>query len=1138
MADPKCSYIGSNDITEEQRESLNEEFDGRGITKCKRLMDCASLLNDKAEQLQTIVTRITNLVNKPEVSNAISVLTNGVYDNRSFSSLAFTFVSDGTSFTNDFQESIRVKEYMGSYVIPSVGITEFTKKFKGGTAYGVKPTEFDNVKEYIRELYRLIKAGADEYSATIPELLEVLEELKLLDVTYGPLNDQLRTARGCADDIYDIGLEYISDVQSTKVAQLGDRDLIKRLASGDKVAQADATKIIGQMKDNADTNLGNFAVVDKAIYQEQCFLLSQISKLVKFKKSASVPVLPYIGGNSTNAPINIQDEPFGFINRLTQSPNNFPLLDLKTSQISSLVPTIRLYRISTDPATGKDTGLTEVTFDTNPAVMSYAADVSYEEDGSFNYIAKSALDLFKDKRKRGMGVGLRSFDFTLHGSDPFAVKKAIEASLTIFATSFSDLVADRVGTTGEPYRFADLALKTGSTTKQRQKATSLAQRENLDKLNFRLKAVVGWAIPRTNVDDFSAPERDSVNDAFLTLNLTPTIHEFDFDEAGGVTMKIDYLAYIEDYFNQATFNIFSFKSTESRRLGRKMLYDYLSDINCDPEDLSAIKKSDAKMIQQEKALSFSRVLTSMNNKDRIYHYNLSYKELSRFISYGEVPEDMSPRMRDQERETTDLTELKLSYRSALSSENESEENINKLNLGLVKTSTQSNKINFFYVSDLLEIILHNIDKTLEELSNISVNEGAEMFNYLKSLRLNAGNVEIRVTDKEMAKHLLSEEAAVEIRKLKKARQQFRKLRIVLGPIEIKDPFDASQTHTCTIGDIPISMNYFTSFLGRKMIDKQEIFYPVTNFIKDLTNELIRNFLNTDSCFSFSTKQKIKLNSAAITAYNRKENITGTDDISYFIRSNKTTFGVGNVFNLANPMARKIKPVLEVAGPSRVPIITPYIGSEMNYYVFYAGRSTPTGKMNGDFYEDLEQGIFHYVLGADRGMLKNISLSRSDQNGLKEVRFEKEGFDGLTQLREVYNASIDLYLNPHSFPGTYVFIDPRGFSPESGVEYTKFGIGGYYMITRSETSISAGDASTKLVAKWVADTGGAYIDNSDNIEEAPKQTKCAVINEVRKETALDRFADKMVINSASELWKATPYGVLYNAQTTYLEEDGE
>ena len=131
-------------------------------------------------------------------------------------------------------------------------------------------------------------------------------------------------------------------------------------------------------------------------------------------------------------------------------------------------------------------------------------------------------------------------------------------------------------------------------------------------------------------------------------------------------------------------------------------------------------------------------------------------------------------------------------------------------------------------------------------------------------------------------------------------------------------------------------------------------------------------------------------------------------------------------------------------------------------VFLAGRSHPKDKQQGDAFDDASRGVFHYILGRDSGVVKTIKLDRTTITGLKEVRFEQEGFDGLEQLREVYDVSIDTFAMPTVVPGTYIFVDPRGFAPETnpydpsgalipnlnlkGVELTKYGIGGYFMVT--------------------------------------------------------------------------------------------
>ena len=163
-----------------------------------------------------------------------------------------------------------------------------------------------------------------------------------------------------------------------------------------------------------------------------------------------------------------------------------------------------------------------------------------------------------------------------------------------------------------------------------------------------------------------------------------------------------------------------------------------------------------------------------------------------------------------------------------------------------------------------------------------------------------------------------------------------------------------------------------------------------------------------------------------------------------------------------------------------------------------------------------------------GIVKNISLDRTDMTGLKELRFEQEGFDGLTQLREVYNANIDCLLNMHTFPGTYIYVDPAGFSPEmrkdeNGNDFTQFGIGGYYMITRSEHSIGPGKADTKITAKWVADTGGGNEDLNNkkpvvsDAEDKPK--KCA---SSRRKDSLKEDGLLMMDDSVLDFWAKASY----------------
>ena len=268
-----------------------------------------------------------------------------------------------------------------------------------------------------------------------------------------------------------------------------------------------------------------------------------------------------------NACLQIDGDAYGFINKLTQSPNYASFFEIDNWMLSYLQPKIRLFKVEYD----EEGNETEV-------------EISFESHFSAN-----EMTLFKDAKSRGVGVGLKSFTFTYDGSNPFAAKKSIKANLKIFANSFNELFVTRKGEGGTisdlgtatisdqlyDYKYADLALKTfsrekvpGLTLSEYQKRVN--EDANKAKLNFRLKAVVGWSEPKHgNIAGPSTPGytnqniKAAIKESFVTLNLTPTVHTFDFDDQGRVVMDINYLAYVEDFFDERAFNVFSDPSGEN-----------------------------------------------------------------------------------------------------------------------------------------------------------------------------------------------------------------------------------------------------------------------------------------------------------------------------------------------------------------------------------------------------------------------------------------------------------------------------------------------------------------------------------------------------------------------------------------------
>ena len=295
-----------------------------------------------------------------------------------------------------------------------------------------------------------------------------------------------------------------------------------------------------------------------------------------------------------------------------------------------------------------------------------------------------------------------------------------------------------------------------------------------------------------------------------------------------------------------------------------------------------------------------------------------------------------------------------------------------------------------------------------------------------------------------------------------------------------------RTDFVNFGDLPISVAYFLEFLASKTFKNDDSYYSLTRFLNQLFNNLVNNFLNSQSCFAFDISQKVRVNQNVLTSYSPHSRPAFTrDEITHLMLIKAEDLRAkdkNNAEPYINSPARlklsdrqvrsynfdKNRAVLNVSGQSghEESLYAP-LSHEINYFTIFAARTQPVDKMTGNKSVDLQGGIFHYLLGRDRGLVKSIKLQKTQTPGLQEVRFEQQGYEGLEQLRVVYDVEIECYANVNTFPGTYIYIPPEGFDPSMGKEMTKYGVGGYYMIYRSNHHFAAGEATTKIYAKWVA-----------------------------------------------------------------------
>jgi hypothetical protein len=312
-------------------------------------------------------------------------------------------------------------------------------------------------------------------------------------------------------------------------------------------------------------------------------------------------------------------------------------------------------------------------------------------------------------------------------------------------------------------------------------------------------------------------------------------------------------------------------------------------------------------------------------------------------------------------------------------------------------------------------------------------------------------------------------------------------KILLSSFTFTD-YTKEQTYfTCNIADVPIAASFFNDWMTENVIKVDRTVYPLMEMIKDLLRAVVDLFTDAcinkrvDSSLMFQTGQfmaaggfsdKLPSHKAAgivkkklkvdpfYPAWNEEkgddELVAMTPSIPIFVDN----FYKNNRLPLktVDEDINKMIPTADLYKYALIYPVSPVLS------VTHQGR--------GRRIKDEKEGTYHFQIGSNKGLLKNMSFSKSDMAYLREARFYNQGAFGLLQLGAVYNVDLDLFGNTLFYPGMEIFIDPRGFGgtdwdPTTGGLHRStanaLGIGGYHIITKVQSTITPSSFNTKVSA---------------------------------------------------------------------------
>ncbi len=242
---------------------------------------------------------------------------------------------------------------------------------------------------------------------------------------------------------------------------------------------------------------------EKFKFNDQAFLFDFLSDVLSTKK-----ILP-----SPTEYIQRSEQEVFPVNTLVP-PRSKEVLSLKNTELSFLVPKVKIYKIKK----GRNNELVE------------------EEFKFTSFSTKS--DILASSRGRGNDVGLMSFVWSDTGTNPANSGLSFQAEMKLHFQSFEAIFHPR-----DPHPpFSDLFIPAGA---KRSKEDNL--KTTYDDSDFQIKAEVGWATPS---DPQGKVFRDPsiIDNTRVNLVMTLTSHDIDIKDTGAVEVTLKYVAAIEGRF--------------------------------------------------------------------------------------------------------------------------------------------------------------------------------------------------------------------------------------------------------------------------------------------------------------------------------------------------------------------------------------------------------------------------------------------------------------------------------------------------------------------------------------------------------------------------------------------------------------
>lgn len=809
---------------------------------------------------------------------------------------------------------------------------------------------------------------------------------------------------------------------------------------------------------------------------EQSFLIDFLPEFAEQNQQIRAP--SYLNSDGVPYFNMVHGQTDTIVNRLLYNPALQNMDILRPSEISSLVPKVRLFKVFYD---------SEADFNANQGDSNQKTYIEQEVPFD-NYMQPSEVEsMLTNAFDRGRGVGLTSFDWRMEGRDPFTARRDIFAELKLHFQSFDELLRERSLRTSDlneskTFRYVDLV------------NIGIVRRTSTGAWNpdyYKLRVEVGWQDPGPNssfLGDAATRQakRDAVLNSKMVLYLTATDHDIDINDQGNVNMSVQYVAWQEASYLDQDSDVLATEQIKQLRLQRRAQIEE-ARANCNEERVEQVIQEFKTTLRQERYESYKKILDKLYLERRIFYVPVPVADLESYINFGEsgVNTRAINDIFNNRNNTSAAANIDFANSVSINDRDSTLASVLGMNVGSLEDGD----------------ILKRIQEMSYDASGANANVQYFYFGDLIKVALE------QVSDSTSARAGSNPSAGM-VGKLEKD------LRILMGPISFKRTLapargtGATQTqfvYNINLADIPISVNFYSEWFLKQVVSEQRNTYPILVFIRDLANRLLTGILKNQSHgLTNVARQNLQIRSNFFTA---AASATGGD----IVQENFNT--------ILNPRARLRQQLgfdtpqqftrldLDAATGLPEPLMRPPNDNEKSYHymLIYAINAGSTQDLQGNYSEDRRRGIYHFGIGKDRGIFKTVKFSKTDLPFLRESRFSQDAeaaATGLTILANVYEIEMKMVGNTIFAPGMKLYLNPSGLAPMLGSPTARLspasllGIGGYHVVIGVQSYIESGVYETTVKAIWEASGARGAIGFTGPEAQTQGESECSTAVEAQ------------------------------------------